>query len=220
MTSRSLAAMAAVVLLMPAALLRAAPPLQLPVETAQLRPSPLAGYAIAAQKCGVCHSADYVDYQPPGMKLAQWTAEMVKMQRAYGAPISDEEVRLLGVYLASTYGDATTVSEAERALRPAVASIAPQAAAASSDGAAAKTGVDGLLAANGCLACHAVDRTVVGPAYHAVAAKYRTDPEALAQVAASIGRGGVGRWGAVPMPPFPDLSAVDARALADYVLRQ
>ena len=42
----------------------------------------------------------------PGMTLAQWTAEMVKMQRAYGAPLDEAEIKLLGIYLTSAYGDA------------------------------------------------------------------------------------------------------------------
>jgi mono/diheme cytochrome c family protein len=89
--------------------------IRLPPETAQLRPSELAGFVIAAQKCAICHSADYINYQPPGMSLAQWTAEMRKMQHTYGAPIDDTEVKLLGIYLAATYGDASTVTAADRA---------------------------------------------------------------------------------------------------------
>jgi hypothetical protein len=90
--------------------------IQLPPETAQLRPSELAGFVIAAQKCAICHSADYINYQPPGMTVTQWTAEMTKMQHTYGAPIDDAEVKLLGIYLAATYGDASTVTAADRAM--------------------------------------------------------------------------------------------------------
>ena len=53
-------------------------------DTSTLRASDLPGYAIALQKCGICHSADYISFQPPGMDLAQWTAEMTKMQHSYG----------------------------------------------------------------------------------------------------------------------------------------
>ena len=88
----------------------------LPPETAVLTASPLPGYKIAVEKCGICHSADYINLQPPQMSLAQWTAEMVKMQHAYGAPIDDAEIKLLGIYLASAYGDASTVTAADRAL--------------------------------------------------------------------------------------------------------
>jgi hypothetical protein len=90
--------------------------IRLPPETAQLKPSELPGFVVAAQKCALCHSADYISFQPPGMTKVQWTAEMVKMQHTYGAPIDDVEVRLLGIYLAATYGDATTVTAEDRAL--------------------------------------------------------------------------------------------------------
>lgn len=76
----------------------------LPAETAAFKPSTQPGYAIAAQKCAICHSADYVNQQPGNMTLAQWTAEVRKMQHAYGAPLSDREVAQIGEYLATAYG--------------------------------------------------------------------------------------------------------------------
>ena len=85
----------------------------LPGETARLRESTLPGYAVAAQKCQICHSVDYINYQPPGMTEAQWTAEMVKMQHLYGAPIDEQEIKLLATYLATIYGDAKSVSTAD-----------------------------------------------------------------------------------------------------------
>ncbi|MEP6883566.1 MAG: hypothetical protein ABJC66_02340 [Gammaproteobacteria bacterium] len=83
--------------------------IKLPPETAVLRRSDLPGYNIALQKCGICHSADYINLQPPHMTLAQWTAEINKMQHVYGAPIDDAEIGLLGIYITIAYGDATTV---------------------------------------------------------------------------------------------------------------
>jgi sulfite dehydrogenase len=77
-----------------------------------------------------------------------------------------------------------------------------------------------LLAANNCLSCHAVDKTVVGPAYKAVAAKYAHVPDAEATVAKNIRAGGAGKWGPVPMPPYGQLSEEQARSLARYVLSQ
>lgn len=185
---------------------------KLPPEVAKLRPSTLPGYQIASQKCGICHSADYVDYQPPKMTKAQWTGEMTKMQKAYGAPISEDEIKLLGVYLAATYGDASTVTDADRTTD----------AAASTPVTAAATAVDvqALLTSNGCLACHATDKTIVGPSYRDVAMRYKPDAGALAKVQASIQAGGSGKWGSTPMPPFANLSAEQAKALAEYVLKQ
>jgi hypothetical protein len=87
-------------------------------ETAQLEPSQLPGFVVALRKCALCHSADYISFQPPGTTEAHRTAEMGKMQHTYGAPIDDTEVRLLGIYLAATYGDASTVTAGDRALTP------------------------------------------------------------------------------------------------------
>lgn len=78
--------------------------IELPEETARLKQSTHPGYQVALQKCSICHSADYINLQPPGMNLKQWTAEVGKMQHAFGAPISDDEVKLIGEYLAITYG--------------------------------------------------------------------------------------------------------------------
>ena len=83
--------------------------IELPAETAQLKPSTLPGYPIARGKCAICHSLDYILYQPPKMTQAQWTAEAQKMQRAYGAPLDADEIRLVGIYLATVYGDASSV---------------------------------------------------------------------------------------------------------------
>ena len=77
----------------------------LPDETAVLKPSGLPGYALASQKCYMCHSADYISLQPPGMSVSQWTAEVGKMKHAYGAPLNDEDVKQIGEYLAATYGE-------------------------------------------------------------------------------------------------------------------
>ncbi len=82
---------------------------ELPPETATLKTSALPGYEIAAKKCAICHSVDYITLQPPAMSLRQWTAEIAKMQHAFGAAIDDQELKLIAVYLTTAYGDPTTV---------------------------------------------------------------------------------------------------------------
>jgi hypothetical protein len=88
----------------------------LPPDVSKLRPSSLPGYALALQKCGICHSADYISYQPPGLSQAQWTAEMNKMQHAYGAPLDPGEVALIGAYLAVASGGAKVSDDSVAAL--------------------------------------------------------------------------------------------------------
>jgi cytochrome c len=68
-----------------------------------------------------------------------------------------------------------------------------------------------------CLACHTVDKKVVGPAYKDVAAKYKGDKTALAKLTEKIQKGGVGTWGQVPMPPNP-VTPDEAKTLATWVL--
>lgn len=198
--------------------------IQLPAETAKLRPSELPGYAIAMQKCAICHSADYVNYQPPGMTQPQWTAEMVKMQHAYGAPLSDSEVKQIGAYLAVAYGasKATDDSVIAASAPPAPAAVLPTDPAVPSSPAGVGPAIDvqALLNANACLSCHAIAQKIVGPAYHDVAVKYKGDAQALAKLEASIRQGGVGKWGQVPMPPFAGLSDAQVKALAEFVFKQ
>lgn len=188
--------------------------IKLPAEIVKLKPAKLPGYGIAMQKCAICHSADYVSYQPPGLTLAQWTAEMKKMQQAYGAPIDDAEVEQLGAYLAVAYGsakikDPEIVAIAQKAGKPA-ASAAP----------ATAVDVQGLLAKNACLSCHSAKQKIVGPAYHEVALRYQGDAQAQAKLEASIRGGSSGKWGAVPMPPFAGLKPEEVKALAAYVRQQ
>jgi cytochrome c len=69
-----------------------------------------------------------------------------------------------------------------------------------------------------CMACHAVDKKLVGPAYKDVAAKYASDKDAATKLAKKIREGGTGVWGQVPMPANPQVSEADALTLAKWVL--
>jgi cytochrome c len=74
-----------------------------------------------------------------------------------------------------------------------------------------------LAQKNACMACHAVDKKVVGPSYKDVAAKYKGKMKADA-LAKSIKAGGSGKWGPVPMPAQTALSDADAKTLAAWIL--
>lgn len=69
-----------------------------------------------------------------------------------------------------------------------------------------------------CLACHAVDKKIVGPAYKDVAAKYHGQKDAVAKLAEKVQKGGVGVWGQVPMPANPQVSADEAKSLVTWIL--
>ena len=114
---------------------------------------------------------------------------------------------------------ATTVATGRADAAPATA---PPAAAAS---APAKPGApldlqsgQAMMQKDGCAACHAVDKAIVGPAYSQVAAKYRGDKTAAAKLEQKVKAGGSGAWGAVPMPPNSAVPDGDIKALVSWIL--
>ena len=80
--------------------------------------------------------------------------------------------------------------------------------------AAAKT----LASKNACLACHAVDKKLVGPAFKDVAAKHAGQADALEKVSARIKSGGAGLYGPVPMPAQAQLKDDELKLLAGWIL--
>lgn len=74
----------------------------LPQEAAAFKPGP--NLDVVKNNCTACHSADYVNTQPP-MKNKKdfWQAEVTKMIKVYGAPIDDADVGKIVDYLAATY---------------------------------------------------------------------------------------------------------------------
>ncbi len=75
-----------------------------------------------------------------------------------------------------------------------------------------------LAQKNACLACHAVDKKLVGPSYQDIAKKYAGQKDAEAMLTANIKKGGSGKWGPIPMPAQTALSEADAKTLAAWVL--
>ncbi len=75
-----------------------------------------------------------------------------------------------------------------------------------------------LATSKNCMACHAVDKKLVGPSYKDVAAKYKADKSAVDKLAAKIVKGGSGVWGAVPMPANPQVNEAEAKKLAAWVM--
>ena len=77
-----------------------------------------------------------------------------------------------------------------------------------------------LATSKNCMACHALDKKLVGPSYKDVAAKYAKDKGAVDMLAAKIIKGGSGVWGPVPMPANPQVNDADAKKLVAWVLSQ
>ena len=77
-----------------------------------------------------------------------------------------------------------------------------------------------LATAKNCMACHAVDKKLVGPAYKEVAKKYAGDKSAADKLAAKVIKGGSGVWGAIPMPANPQVNDAEAKKLVAWILSQ
>ena len=78
--------------------------IDLPQETALLRPSPLPGFNLVRQNCIACHSVDYIVSQPPNSTRAYWGHTVAKMKTAFGAPIQDADIPRMIDYLVTNYG--------------------------------------------------------------------------------------------------------------------
>ena len=77
---------------------------------------------------------------------------------------------------------------------------------------------EALAKNNGCFACHAVDKKLVGPSYKDIAAKYRNDKQAEAKLVQKVKAGGKGVWGDVPMPPNAHVKDEDIRTIVQSIL--
>lgn len=84
--------------------LMAAKDMVLPAETVFWRSSPLPGFALVQEKCQICHSAHYAEYQPTTSPRPYWEAQMKRMKNVFKAPIQDQDIPVLVDYLVKTYG--------------------------------------------------------------------------------------------------------------------
>ncbi len=75
-----------------------------------------------------------------------------------------------------------------------------------------------LIGGSDCMACHAIDNKIIGPAYKDVAEKYENTEANIDTLVAKIKHGGTGNWGNIPMTPHPDLSDADAKEMVLYIL--
>ncbi len=80
-----------------------------------------------------------------------------------------------------------------------------------------------LAAQHGCMGCHSVSSTVMGPAWRLVAERYKNVPEAKKLLIEKIEQGGRGSWnhmtGGEEMPGYAgDLTDDELSTLVDYIL--
>jgi cytochrome c len=141
---------------------------------------------------------------------------------AYGGVRGAEGVWLLVTYLKSLpVPDAvpTQSYEASGEPKPPLKEATPSQAATQARSTAPASGdPQALMTKYGCVACHAVDRKVVGPAFRDVAAKYRAQNGAADKLAQSIKNGSTGRWAQIPMPPNAQVPDPDVQKLVNWIL--
>lgn len=78
-----------------------------------------------------------------------------------------------------------------------------------------------LATAKNCMACHAVDKKVLGPSYKDIAAKYADQKDAVDKLAVKVIKGGGGVWGTiVAMPSNPQVTPDEAKKLVAWILTQ
>ena len=75
-----------------------------------------------------------------------------------------------------------------------------------------------LANSKNCMACHAVERKLVGPSYKDIATKYAGQADAVDKLSGKVIKGGAGAWGPVPMPANAQVSDADAKKLVAWIL--
>ena len=75
-----------------------------------------------------------------------------------------------------------------------------------------------LATTKNCMACHAVDKKLVGPSYKDIATKYAGQVDAADKLANKVVKGGSGAWGPVPMPANAQINDADAKKLVAWIL--
>jgi len=124
-------------------------------------------------------------------------------------------IPVLGIILLTQFIVSEKKADPAAAPTPVAAAPAPAPSAAPAGASAAQ-----LLQKHACLACHAVDKKLVGPSYKEVAAKYAADKGALGALVMKVKAGGQGVWGQVPMPPNSQVSDADLQAMVRFILAQ
>ena len=77
---------------------------------------------------------------------------------------------------------------------------------------------EALAKNSGCLACHTVDKKLIGPSYQDIAARYRGNKGAEAELIKKVKAGGKGVWGDIPMSPNAHVKDEDIKTIVQWVL--
>lgn len=75
-----------------------------------------------------------------------------------------------------------------------------------------------LIAKLGCIACHDLDNTVLGPPYRKVAVRYKNQADAQSYLVNKVINGSMGVWGGQAMPAQMQVKEEQAHQMIQYVL--
>ena len=178
-------------------------PLSAQEEEAPRTLTPGKGSDLTTARCATCHDARHITR----VKLSRGEWEYnIKNMKERGAPLEPHEIPVILDYLATYYNRDTPAPD-------------PDPAASGYGLGGGDDPVAKLLNANACIACHTLDKRVVGPSFREVAAKFAGDGDAAGKLAKKIREGGAGNWGNVPMPPHPQLSDADLKQIVGWILQ-
>lgn len=166
--------------------------------------TPGKGSNLTTARCATCHDARHITRVR--LSRGEWEDNIENMIKR-GAPMAPAEVPIILEYLSTYYNRD----------KPAPA---PDPSAASYGLGGGADPVTRLLNAHACVACHTLDKRVVGPSFREVAAKLAGDKDAAAKLVKKIKEGGVGNWGKVPMPPNPAVPDADLKQMVAWILQQ
>jgi cytochrome c len=73
----------------------------------------------------------------------------------------------------------------------------------------------------GCMACHTVDKKLVGPPFKDIAAKYKGQADVVPTLMTKVRKGGSGNFGPIPMAPNPPdkISDKDLKEAVELILK-
>jgi cytochrome c5 len=205
-----------------------------PATAAATPPAARTGEQIVQAVCGNCHLTGERGAPKIGDRAA-WSkrisggldAVVLRAIRGHGemparggfTDLTDPEMKQAVLYMFETSG-AKLIPAAGAAAAAAPTQVAAAAPPATPAVPAAGANADQLLQKYGCLACHALDKKVIGPSYKDVAAKFGADKNAVSRLAQRVKGGSVGDWGQVPMPPNPQVPDADLEAMLKFILAQ
>jgi cytochrome c len=185
----------------------------------------------ASMNCDGCHGGGALGWEGPSLVDGRWryggADEEVfqsifygrpKGMPAYGGVIGVDGAWMIVRYLKSQAVPTIvpTTNYEELAAPPATASAPVAAPAAAAE--APPADPRAKIAQYGCIACHAIDKKVVGPAFKDVAAKYQGQQDAAQRLDAKVMNGGTGVWGDIPMPPNSAVPEAEVHAIVNWIL--